>query len=251
MGVCIAEYAIEASRRRSTRGAAIPRDAVQLMTVLLAASAPPIRARRGRRAASYPAAAPDPPRLAVSPPGGSTDTVGRLLAPRLAERLGQNVIVENRPGAGGMIGTSFVAKATPDGHTLLFISGAFTAHSAVTKNLPYDPVRDFAWVTHRADLSVRRRGAKRFADADRERPHRRREEEPAQAELRLGRHGLGIPSRRGALRQHDRDRDDAHPVQGRRRAEQRAHRRASRRHLHDDARALIRTSRRSACARSP
>ena len=97
-------------------------------------------------AESYPAARPI--RL-VSPfaAGGSTDTVGRLLAPRLAERLGQNVIVENRPGAGGMIGTSHVAKATPDGHTLLFISGAFTAHSAVTKNLPYDPVRDFAWVT--------------------------------------------------------------------------------------------------------
>ena len=97
-------------------------------------------------AADYPAARPI--RL-VSPfaPGGSTDTVGRLLAPRLAERLGQNVIVENRPGAGGMIGTSHVAKATPDGHTLLFISGAFTAHSAVTKNLPYHPVRDFAWVT--------------------------------------------------------------------------------------------------------
>jgi tripartite-type tricarboxylate transporter receptor subunit TctC len=94
----------------------------------------------------YPA--PRPIRL-VSPfaAGGSTDTVGRLLAPRLSERLGQNVIVENRPGAGGLIGTSHVAKATPDGHTLLFISGAFTAHSAVTKNLPYDPVRDFAWVS--------------------------------------------------------------------------------------------------------
>jgi tripartite-type tricarboxylate transporter receptor subunit TctC len=79
--------------------------------------------------------------------GGSTDTVGRLIAPRLAERLGQNVIIENRPGAGGLIGTAFVAKATPDGHTLLFISGAFAAHSAVTNNLPYDPVRDFAWIT--------------------------------------------------------------------------------------------------------
>jgi tripartite-type tricarboxylate transporter receptor subunit TctC len=79
--------------------------------------------------------------------GGSTDTVGRLIAPRLTERLGQNVIIENRPGAGGLIGTASVARATPDGHTLLFISGAFTAHSAVTKNLPYDPVRDFAWVT--------------------------------------------------------------------------------------------------------
>ena len=73
--------------------------------------------------------------------------IGRLIAPKLAERLGQNVIVENRPGAGGMIGSSYVAKATPDGHTLLFMSGAFTAHSAVTKNLPYDPVRDFAWIT--------------------------------------------------------------------------------------------------------
>jgi tripartite-type tricarboxylate transporter receptor subunit TctC len=79
--------------------------------------------------------------------GGSTDIVGRLIAPRLAERLGQNVIVENRPGAGGIIGTSHVAKATPDGHTLLFISGAFVANSAVTKNLPYDPLRDFAWIS--------------------------------------------------------------------------------------------------------
>ena len=79
--------------------------------------------------------------------GGSTDIVGRLIAPRLAERLGQNVIVENRPGAGGMIGTSHVAKATPDGHTLLFISGAFVAHSAATKNLPYDPLRDFTWIS--------------------------------------------------------------------------------------------------------
>ncbi|MGZ8267726.1 MAG: Bug family tripartite tricarboxylate transporter substrate binding protein, partial [Burkholderiales bacterium] len=47
--------------------------------------------------------------------GGSTDTVGRLLAPRLSERLGQHIVVDNRPGAGGMIGTSYVAKATPDG----------------------------------------------------------------------------------------------------------------------------------------
>src|SRR5688572_17027429 len=111
------------------------------LILLLALTAAPIFA-----AETYPA--PRPIRL-VSPfaAGGSTDIVGRLLAPRLAERLGQNVVVENRPGAGGMIGTSHVAKATPDGHTLLFISGAFVAHSAVTKNLPYDPNRDFAWIT--------------------------------------------------------------------------------------------------------
>ena len=84
--------------------------------------------------------------------GGSTDTVGRLLAPRLSERLNQNVVIDNRPGAGGMIGTAFVAKATPDGHTLIFVSGAFTAHSAVTKNLPYDPVNDFAWISMVLDI---------------------------------------------------------------------------------------------------
>ena len=96
--------------------------------------------------ATYPA--PRPIRL-VSPfaAGGSTDIIGRLIAPKLSERLGQNVIIENRPGAGGLIGTSHVAKATPDGHTLIFVSGAFAGHSAVTKNLPYDPVRDFAWIS--------------------------------------------------------------------------------------------------------
>jgi tripartite-type tricarboxylate transporter receptor subunit TctC len=92
---------------------------------------------------------PSRPLRLISPfaAGGSTDTVGRLLAPRLSERLGQNVVIDNRPGAGGMIGTASVAKATPDGHTLLFISGAFTAHSAVTKNLPYEPIADFAWIS--------------------------------------------------------------------------------------------------------
>jgi tripartite-type tricarboxylate transporter receptor subunit TctC len=92
---------------------------------------------------------PARPLRLVSPfaAGGNTDMIGRMIAPRLTERFGQNVIVENRPGAGGMIGASHVAKATPDGHTMLFISGAFTAHSAVTRNLPYDPVRDFAWIT--------------------------------------------------------------------------------------------------------
>lgn len=79
--------------------------------------------------------------------GGNSDTVGRLLAPRLAERLGQNVIVENRPGAGSMIGTAYVANATPDGHTLLVMSGAFTSQAAVMKTLPFEPLRDFEWIS--------------------------------------------------------------------------------------------------------
>lgn len=79
--------------------------------------------------------------------GGNTDMLGRVMAPRLTERLGQTFIVENRPGAGSAVGTGHVAKATPDGHTLLVASGAFTSVAAVSKNLTYDPVRDFAWVS--------------------------------------------------------------------------------------------------------
>jgi len=79
--------------------------------------------------------------------GGNSDMVGRLLAPKLAERLGQNFIVENRPGAGSMIGTAYVANATPDGHTLLVMSGAFTAQAAVMKTLPFEPLRDFDWIS--------------------------------------------------------------------------------------------------------
>src|SRR3982751_6236487 len=79
--------------------------------------------------------------------GGTTDTLSRFLAPKLSERLGQPVITENRPGAGGMTGTNFVAKAAPDGYTLLFMSGAYTAQASVMKTLPYDPLRDLEGVS--------------------------------------------------------------------------------------------------------
>lgn len=79
--------------------------------------------------------------------GSSSDSFGRYLAPKLSQRLGQNVVVENRPGAGGMIGSEIVSKGTPDGHTLLLPSGAFTAQAASVKNLPYDPVNGFQWIS--------------------------------------------------------------------------------------------------------
>ena len=74
---------------------------------------------------------PSKPIRIVSPfsAGGTTDTLSRYLAPKLFERLGQPVIIENRPGAGGMTGTNYVAKSAPDGHTLLFMSGAYTAQA--------------------------------------------------------------------------------------------------------------------------
>jgi tripartite-type tricarboxylate transporter receptor subunit TctC len=82
------------------------------------------------------------------PPGGNTDIIARAIAQKLTERLGQQVIVENRPGAGSMIGTDYVAKATPDGYTLLLVSGAVTTQTAVLKTLPFDPLRDFAWISN-------------------------------------------------------------------------------------------------------
>ena len=79
-------------------------------------------------------------------PGGSSDFLVRVLAPKLGERMGQTFIIENRPGAGGAIGANLVAKATPDGYTLISVSGAFTANAASVK-VPYDPLKDFDWIT--------------------------------------------------------------------------------------------------------
>jgi tripartite-type tricarboxylate transporter receptor subunit TctC len=76
-------------------------------------------------------------------PGGSNDIIGRALATQLTQRLGQSVIVENRGGSGGTIGTDMVAKAPADGHTLLFASVSITTNAASKKNLPYDLVKDF------------------------------------------------------------------------------------------------------------
>ncbi len=82
------------------------------------------------------------------PPGGSTDSVARAIAPKMASTLGQNVIVDNKPGATGAIGASFVARAKPDGYTFLVASiGVFATNPFLQKNLPYDPAKDFDLLT--------------------------------------------------------------------------------------------------------
>ena len=78
------------------------------------------------------------------PPGGTLDTVGRLLAQKLQEQLGQTFIVENRAGGNGMIGADAVAKAPADGYTLLFNASTFTTTPMTVKSAPYDVLRDFA-----------------------------------------------------------------------------------------------------------
>ena len=86
-----------------------------------------------------------PVRLVVPlAPGGTNDTMARIISDRLAERLGQQVVVDNRPGGNSTIGSAIVARATPDGHTLLIMGAGHAINPSVHKSLPYDTERDFA-----------------------------------------------------------------------------------------------------------
>ena len=79
--------------------------------------------------------------------GGNADFVSRAYAQRLAERFGQQIVVDNRPGGAGVIGTEIVARAVPDGYTLLVAPTGFSINAAISPKLPYDPRRDFAAVS--------------------------------------------------------------------------------------------------------
>src|SRR6476659_9639375 len=83
--------------------------------------------------------------------GGSADIVGRVLAQKMGEKLGQQVVIDNRPGAGSIIGTEIAARAPADGYTLLLAGSSFTSAPSLHRKLPYDPIRDFAPITMPAD----------------------------------------------------------------------------------------------------
>lgn len=101
--------------------------------------------------ASFPARAayPDKPVRLIVPwaPGGSTDAIARAMAQRMGETLGQTVLVDNRPGAAGQIGTDAAAKAAPDGYTLTIVELPHAIAPAVVTKLPYDLLRDFTPIT--------------------------------------------------------------------------------------------------------
>jgi tripartite-type tricarboxylate transporter receptor subunit TctC len=86
------------------------------------------------------------------PPAGATDVVGRIDAAKLGERLGQPVVVDNKPGAGGSIGSDLVAKSAADGYTLLIATSSTHSIGPALQKLPYDPIRDFAPITHVANV---------------------------------------------------------------------------------------------------
>ena len=108
--------------------------------------------------AALPQAAPWPnkPIRAIVPfaAGAATDTVARVVLDRLAKQLGQTIIVDNRPGAGGTIGSSAVAHAEPDGYTIMVHSNSHTVTAATYKHLDYDPARDFTGVIPLASVPM-------------------------------------------------------------------------------------------------
>lgn len=114
-----------------------------------------------------------PVRLIVGmPPGGATDIMARVIGEKLGATLGQPFVVDNRPGAGGIIGTEAVAKAAPDGHTIsLILSGAVIANQFVYSKLPYNPDKDFSYIAQvmegvvvlTADAKAPYNNAKEFA----------------------------------------------------------------------------------------
>jgi len=124
-----------------------------LSAVVLAAGPGGAALAQGDAAQSYPSKAI---RLVVGfGAGGGNDIFARLIAPKLAERLGQPVLVDNKPGAGGTIAADLVAKSAPDGYTLYVgATGAMTISPAVFSKLPYDTLRDFAPVSMIADFPL-------------------------------------------------------------------------------------------------
>ena len=121
-----------------------PKQPVPIAVAGLAMFAAAIAPHAGAAEQTYPVR---PIRLIVpQAPGGSNDILARYFGAKLAERVGHQVVVDNRPGAEGMIGTDMVAKSNPDGYTMLMTSTAFTMNPAVVK-MPYDPIKDFDWAT--------------------------------------------------------------------------------------------------------
>ncbi len=121
-----------------------------IAAALLSSGATPTLAQNSLGTPAWPTR---PIRMIVpQPPGGSTDVIARVVAQRMSDALGHPVIVDNRPGAGTIVGVEIVANATPDGHTLLAVASSYSIIPALHKKLPFDPLRDLAPVTQIATL---------------------------------------------------------------------------------------------------
>lgn len=125
---------------------------MRVLSMLVAASLALLLAAAGAAAQSYPT---KPIRIVVPFTAGSaTDILARLIGPKLLESWGQQVVVDNRPSAGGTVAGVIVATATPDGHTLMLTSSGFAGSAALYAKLPYDTLKDFAGVTQIASTPL-------------------------------------------------------------------------------------------------
>lgn len=123
---------------------------IRVSQPLLLAAAVSVLTAQSALAQTYPTR---PVRLiAASAPGGTSDILARLLAQQLTTEFGQSFVVDNRAGASGIIGTDLVAKAAPDGHTLLLIQPSLTINPHIFAKMPYDAVRDFAPISLVVDV---------------------------------------------------------------------------------------------------
>ncbi len=121
-----------------------PAIALRLAATVMASAA--LLGAGAAHAQTYPT---QPVRIVVpATPGGAIDVIARLVAEKIAGPLGQSVVVENKPGAANNLGTDFVAKAPPDGHTLVIVASSHATNKSLYKKLPYDPVKDFEPVVY-------------------------------------------------------------------------------------------------------
>jgi tripartite-type tricarboxylate transporter receptor subunit TctC len=130
---------------RENGGSSVTGSGFLIAAYLLAAATASGAAENIASGSAYPSR---PIRLLVGfSPGGATDVVARILGKKLSEAWGQQVVIDNRSGAAGIVATEITAKANPDGYTLLFVSSSFAIQPSVTPKLPYDSLRDFSPIT--------------------------------------------------------------------------------------------------------
>ena len=135
-----------------------------------------------------------------SPAGGGTDTQARILAPKLGEFLGQPVVIENRGGASGNIGAQAVAKAEPDGYTLLAMISSHVMNPFVLKSVPYDIDHDFAMISRTVTAPEVLVGNPSLPAKEPQRTARLYEGQSRQGRVRLGRRWQPVASHRRTVR---------------------------------------------------
>jgi tripartite-type tricarboxylate transporter receptor subunit TctC len=159
------------------------------------------------------------------PAGGPTDLVARVIGQKMAESMGQQIIIENRPGANSNLGAAYVAKAAPDGYTLLYNTSAVTLSPSLYKNMPYDLERDLAPVALTAVVPLALVIANNVPGEHGPGVHRICQGEPGQTVVWLGRCRQRHPPRRVPVRAGHRHRCRPRAVQGQRARRHRSGRR--------------------------